>query len=538
MNVISFHGAHNAAIAFNHSKGITVVEVERFNGYKNSGISQYKTVPYADIQLKEICNWIRRHHNIDIFDLCVTSHTHAPTIVNGETQYIKHEYIIPHKQLLPDLGHHYLHAAGTYYQSNYEKMLIISFDGGGNDGFFNGFVCDNKKEGPKFLFQEPYDLGSYMNLGHYLKPIRQEKNLIDGNLVYSGKLMGLCGYGKVREEWLYAFKEFYLTQINYNLTWDQMFIEKMTTLQTKLGLKFDPNNRFDGEIANDLAATSQKAFETVVINLIDPWVKKYPGYAIGITGGCALNVLLNTEIKKKYNVPVFIPPNPSDCGIAIGGLLHVLKPQTPVELIYAGVPLLDLDSIGYYIQEHSYTCKIETTPSLIDLAKYICSGKILGVARGNSEHGPRALGNRSILCDPVFPEMKDILNEKVKNREWYRPFAPVVRYEDANKYFEILEESPYMSFAFKVRDEFKNKLHSVTHIDGTARVQTLRRETNPWLYDLLGEIERINGIGVLLNTSFNVNGKPILSTLADAFKVFDNTQMDGLLVENVFIKKQ
>jgi carbamoyltransferase len=134
--------------------------------------------------------------------------------------------------------------------------------------------------------------------------------------------------------------------------------------------------------------------------------------------------------------------------------------------------------------------------------------------------------------------MKDVLNAKVKNREWYRPFAPVVRIEDAVKYFEAYQESPYMSFAFKVRQEYAEKLKSITHIDGTARVQTLKREINPWLYDLIGEVEKINGIGVLLNTSFNVNGKPILSTVKEAFTVFDSTQMDGLVIEDTFIKKR
>jgi carbamoyltransferase len=175
---------------------------------------------------------------------------------------------------------------------------------------------------------------------------------------------------------------------------------------------------------------------------------------------------------------------------------------------------------------------------MVELPKLLADGKIIGVARGGSEHGPRALGNRSILCNPTFPQMKDVLNAKVKHREWYRPFAPVVRIEDASKYFAVIEESPYMSFAFDVKDEWKQKLSSITHIDGTARVQTLRKEHNEWLYNLLGEFEKITGHGVLLNTSFNVNGRPILSTAAEAFKVLLDTQMDGIVIEDtLFIKK-
>ena len=136
--------------------------------------------------------------------------------------------------------------------------------------------------------------------------------------------------------------------------------------------------------------------------------------------------------------------------------------------------------------------------------------------------------------------MKDVLNAKVKHREWYRPFAPVVRIEDANTYFDFVGqiESPYMSFAYNVRQEWRTKLASVTHVDGTARVQTLRRDDNPWLHGLLGKFHAKTGHGVLLNTSFNVNGQPILSTVREAFQLLMTTQLDGLVIENhLFLKK-
>jgi carbamoyltransferase len=171
------------------------------------------------------------------------------------------------------------------------------------------------------------------------------------------------------------------------------------------------------------------------------------------------------------------------------------------------------------------------------LAQDLLEGKIVGVARGKAEHGARALGNRSILCNPSIPDMKDTLNEKVKHREWYRPFAPVVRLEDVSKYFEWEGESRWMSFCPKVKEEWREKLAAITHIDGTARVQTVTREQNEWLYDLLTEFDRINGVGVLLNTSFNVDGKPILSSIKDAFKILESTQMDGLVIENYYFKK-
>jgi predicted NodU family carbamoyl transferase len=171
------------------------------------------------------------------------------------------------------------------------------------------------------------------------------------------------------------------------------------------------------------------------------------------------------------------------------------------------------------------------------LVNDLADGKIVGVARGRSEHGARALGNRSIICNPSIPEMKDILNAKVKHREWYRPFAPVVRLEDISKYFEWEGESRWMSFCPKVKDEWKYKLGAITHVDGTARVQTVTREENEWLYDLLTKFEEKTGVGVLLNTSFNVDGKPILSTCKDAFTILETTEMDCLIIEDYYFKK-
>jgi carbamoyltransferase len=172
-----------------------------------------------------------------------------------------------------------------------------------------------------------------------------------------------------------------------------------------------------------------------------------------------------------------------------------------------------------------------------EVVQDLSEGKIVGVVRGRSEHGPRALGNRSIICNPSFPEMKDILNAKVKHREWYRPFAPVVRLEDVNKYFEWTTDSRWMSFAPVVKKRWRKKLAAITHVDNTARVQTVTREQNPWLYDLITAFEKKTGVGVVLNTSFNVNGMPILTTLKDAFYVFEHTEMDTLIIEDQYIKK-
>ncbi len=229
---------------------------------------------------------------------------------------------------------------------------------------------------------------------------------------------------------------------------------------------------------------------------------------ICLAGGCALNIILNTRIKNEFKRDVFIGPSPNDCGIASGLMLNFLKPEKPIDLTYKGVPLLDRDSLSIYLNESPKPVKkiiyenedIENYDDtiLISINKVVDDlekGLIIGLIQNNSEHGPRALGNRSIICNPMISDMKEILNKKVKNREWYRPFAPVVRLEDVNKYFEFNEESRWMSFCPKVKKEWREKLLAVTHVDNTARVQTVTKEQNKFLYNLLTKFEEKTGTG-------------------------------------------
>jgi carbamoyltransferase len=380
-----------------------------------------------------------------------------------------------------------------------------------------------------------------MVFGEYLSSIKKEPLNI-GNLVYPGKIMGLASYGKVIEEWIPHFIEFYKSDPNGNHfgPWDTTgyydFESKINALGDKIGVKFDVFDRLKDELEYNVAATSQRAFEECFLEVVKPYMEQYPDLPIGVAGGCGLNIIFNTRLVKEFGKKVFVGPGPNDCGIALGAMLNVLKPQAAFDATYSGLTLQDFDSLSQYI--HDSSVNFTTTKCDIEvLAKDILEGKIVGVARGRAEHGPRALGNRSIICNPSIADMKDVLNEKVKHREWYRPFAPVVRLEDVSKYFEWEGESRWMSFCPTVREEWREKLSAITHVDGTARVQTVTREQNEWLYDLLTEFEKQNGVGVLLNTSFNLDGRPILSTIKDAFKILQDTQMDCLILENYYIKK-
>jgi len=523
-NNIALYGSHNGGIAFNDNGIYRTIEIERFINKKNYGLTQYLLCNHNRFILSEMLNYISKYHNKDLsFDTVIYGNT---DVIYGD-QHLHYEKFIKAKEYKFCL-HHQAHAAGTFYQSPFDEAIIISYDGGGSDGFFNIFH-GNRKDSVKNIKRIELDLGfAYMSFGHFLQPIRFESELGMGNLVYSGKLMGLCGYGKTNPDWLPYFKEYYYNKpdgINYK--------QLLSKLGQNIGIIFDTNNRLDGDVALDISATSQTAFEDVFFESVTPILESHPDLPICLTGGCALNVVCNTKTKEKFQRPVFVAPNSSDCGLALGMLLDHEKPEHQVDATYSGLPVLD-PYVLYEMIENKHSENYTHSKA----AQLLYNGFIVGVIQGCSEHGPRALGNRSILCNPSIANMKDILNEKVKKREWFRPFAPVVKLENANKYFDFDGESRFMSFYAKVRDEYKDALVSITHVDGTARLQTVTREQNAYIYDLLTEFEKVSGIGVLLNTSFNVNGKPLINTYKDALYMLNNSGLDYIFTDKYIIHKQ
>jgi carbamoyltransferase len=242
---------------------------------------------------------------------------------------------------------------------------------------------------------------------------------------------------------------------------------------------------------------------------------------------------------------IWIQPAAGDDGIAIGcayyGHCEILKqPRSFVmEHSYLGRSYSDQD-VQDAVSRGLIGLATRSTRSeniCRDTAKLLSEGKVLGWFQGRSEFGPRALGNRSILADPRKPEMKDTLNSRVKFRQAFRPFAPIVLAERASEIFEGDEESPFMLIAKNVRPEWRDKIPAIVHVDGTARVQTVRRETNERLYRLLKEFEALTGVPVLLNTSFNVKGEPIVETPLDAVRCFLSTGIDHLAMHDLLLAK-
>lgn len=277
------------------------------------------------------------------------------------------------------------------------------------------------------------------------------------------------------------------------------------------------------------------------------WLRETTGAKnLCIAGGVALNCVANGRIARESGFDkVWIQPAAGDNGIAIGcayyGLLELQ--QQPRRFVmkhsYTGktYPDADVEAATRRTLVKAQTRAVRSDNICRDTAKLLTDQQVIGWFQGGSEFGPRALGHRSILADPRRPEMKDTINSRVKHRQPFRPFAPIVLAERAHEIFEGDEDSPFMLIAKPVRPEWRDRIPAIVHVDGTARVQTVTEDTNPILYRLLREFEALTGVPVLLNTSFNVKGEPIVETPRDAVACFLTTGIDHLILHDTMVSK-
>jgi carbamoyltransferase len=513
-NSIAVYASHDASVCVCVNGAYRIYELERLtkNRYEYLNLGQIINPEYKSI-LEKIHGLIEQEFGDLSFEICY---------INNINQEIKDFIgVLWGISKFTEVSHHQAHAATSYYLSGFKEALIISYDGGGLDldgvSYFNVYLAQNSSINKILKFQ--HDLGTaYLEIGKPIKEIRKGGT----NLSIPGKLMGLYAYGKVIPDYVEALKVLFKSTGQSSVT------------VKALGDKLNLNLCLDGienEDSFNIAASAQVAFEEVVFEALDTFIANYGNVPICLSGGCALNVLMNERIRKRYGAPVFVPPNPSDCGLSLGMLLSENPPKSTPSIAYSGPRLFDLNNLPTYIKE--YGAK-KVSPK--EVAALLSKGAIIGVATGGAECGPRALGNRSIICDAGIEGMKDILNDKVKHREWFRPFAPFVKEDKCQVYFDFDGTSPFMSFAAPVKDIWRDRLKAITHVDGTARIQTVKKEEHNLFYEILNEFEKIKGYSVLLNTSFNIRGRPILNTIEDALSVLQETEMDYVYIEGYLFK--
>ena len=384
------------------------------------------------------------------------------------------------------IDHHQAHATYAFINSGFEESDILAIDG---IGYKFRCIFIDKDENIKDLSKE-LPLGWIWN---------QLSKVTEFGSLGASKLMGLVGYGKFNQYYYDVFETMIAGEIR----------EKNYKVHNLINLEYG---------REDLAFTLQKFTIDKIKEHIYP-LKTCDNLCIA--GGVAYNGYMNEEFTRHYK-NVFVPPAVGDEGQAIGVYQHadcVMNNNLHKSETFAG-------------KEYEFVGEEKLT-SYKPIAQAIADGKIVGWFQGKSESGNRALGNRSILADPRRKDIKDIINDTIKDREDFRPFAPVVLEEHYKEYFDTNSPSPYMSRICKVKT---NKVPGITHIDNTARIQTVNKEQNNKLYELIREFYVITGIPMLLNTSFNRH-EPIVETPQDALRTFKRTELDLLVINDWIIRK-
>ena len=360
------------------------------------------------------------------------------------------------------------------------------------------------------------------------------------------KVMGLASYGnpekyidKVRKLITY---ENGLLKCNMDVfIWDRsnymMFNEK---LQVLLGINLRLPDEPIKQMYKDLAASVQKRYEEILFDVLKTISLISNSNNLCLGGGCAYNGTANGKIINNTSIEhIWIPPAPSDAGSSVGACIHYLSKNGLLKNKITKNPFLgpEYDASKYRnIFEDLKYFKCSTESELIKfVAKEISNGKIIGWFQGHCEFGARALGNRSILASPNRLGTRDRVNKVIKKREGFRPFAPMVIKEKQSKYFKMVDDIPYMNQVVKVKYDYNSAITQVTHVDGTARVQTVYKNT--LIHDLLLECEKLTGFPILLNTSFNVKDKTMVLTPKDALDTFLDTDIDILVINNYIISK-
>src|SRR5467141_4134177 len=458
--------------------------------------------------------------------------------------------------------HHQAHLASAFFVSPFERAALLSADGLGD------FASTMWGSGSGNRMEISGAIAFPHGLGLYYTAMTQYLGFLKFGDEY--KVMGLAAYGE--PERLEAFRDIvrfdangngngFRLRLNYfvhhrtgpEMSWAEadktptlgkLFSDEMSR---RLGAARSPEELLEQRHRN-LAASLQARLEEVYLGMLRKLAAQTRMKAVCLAGGVAFNCVANGKIFDATPFEqVYVQPAAGDAGLAVGAALHVWhqklgKPRSFVmDHAYWG-PGYSREEVRRAIDSNGLGQKGYSIAELSDeelsrrAAAIIADGKILGWFQGRAEWGPRALGNRSIVADPRRPEMKEILNRRIKHREVFRPFAPSILAENTPEYFEKSHPSPFMTLAYAVRAEKRDKIPAPTHVDGTGRLQTVTREANPRYHALISAFRDLTGVPVVLNTSFNDN-EPIVCRPEEALDRFLRTQMDALVLGHFLISR-
>jgi carbamoyltransferase len=542
----------SAACIVKDGKVLAAVEEERFTGIKHDSSfpihSIHWLLEYLEIEMDDI-DRVCWYENPDLKKERVLETFKKHPLKNfwNRRKFLKRhrvegniqDVLITHLNYrgpIDFVEHHLSHAAFSYYTSPYKDAAVVSIDGVG----------------------EWETVSIYCGLGNHLYKMESEKFPNSMGMFYSTftaflgfkpnegeyKIMGLAPYGDYKVYYqklssLITLKDNGRFEIDQkHFTWehsDEIMFKK--SLAFYLGLKPRISSESITRDHRNLAAALQRIYEIVFLHILSHAKKISSSDSLCLSGGCAYNGVAN---QKAYHLfkHVWVPFAPSDAGSAIGACLASLRTTRRDNTDpYLGPEYDDFD-IAKEIEKFKDKIQVEEAEEdaiIMKAATAIHSGQIVGLFQGRMEFGARALGNRSILASPLQKGMKNKLNRVVKKREGFRPFAPSCTEEDASTYFENVEPIPYMSQVVNVK--LKYHLPSITHIDGTARLQTVNKNQNKYYHKLLKQVGALSGYPICLNTSFNFKDQTITMTPYEAIERFLDCDMDALVINNFYITK-
>lgn len=441
------------------------------------------------------------------------------------------------------LTHHQAHAYSAFIPSNYDKALVLIVDGQGEYMGTSIYLADRNSKDLKLLMETP------VSLGYFYTGITKQIGFKGGE---EGKTMGLASYG----EPTYVEELRKLINLDENGNVNCAFhIDKVGKDEEKASLEkwkellsniIPKRNGKITEVTEDilpyanLAKSSQVILEEIMCGLIKKYVKETGVHDVCIAGGVGLNCPTSSAVENMEEVSsVFVQPAANDGGISLGAAIKGaidLGDDVKIEMIpYLG-PEYSNKEIEKALKEKDYNYdEFDNIEEVI--ARLLAEGKIVANYQGRLELGPRALGNRSLLASPEKYEMLVRMNE-LKGREVWRPLAPAVMYDKQETVFDSDIFSPHMTKNFKVLNEMKDRLQAITHVDGTARIQSVTKEYNELFYNIINEFYKLTGIPVVINTSFNVKGEPIVCTPQEAIDSFERMNLDYLSIGNYLVKRK
>lgn len=582
---VSCYYHDSAAVLLQDGKILGAVQEERFTRKKHDASFPIHSIKYLleefKISLSDISALVYYEKPFITFERLIETHLNAapwgfkPFLASiplwiKEKLFLERSIIKELKCLegeIPPIKyseHHLSHAASAFYPSPFKEAAVLCIDGVGEWATTSAWLGNGKELRPLWEIHFPHSLGLfYSALTAYL-----------GFKVNSGeyKVMGLAPYGVPR------FKEIMLKELlhlhddgSYSLNMKYFAYDRKLRMFNKrledlLGRKAREREGALDQFHMDVASSLQETLETALIHMVSALHRQTGHKKLCLSGGVALNCVANSKLFTSTGFEeIWVQPSAGDAGGALGGALAYVHLDQKIEReinshdnqqgSYLGPSYSEEEIEGFLLSERIPFEKYQQNKLLEKTCELLEEKKIIGWFQDRMEFGPRALGHRSIIADARIPDLQKTMNLKVKFRESFRPFAPIVLKEEAPLIFDFKYESPYMLFVAEVKENLRypvkqedsfgidqlNQVRSpypaITHVDYSARLQTVSPESNGRVYDLLNSFYQRNGTSVLVNTSFNVRGEPIVCTPQDAYRCFRRTEIDVLILGNFIIRK-